>query len=75
LDVSGIGAAHFGASFVGGEHPVDFCASGISLSLLCVDLPCEAARTVDSAVQALAAQHCDFDLTMLRQLAAGVLWG
>ena len=54
--------AHFGASFVGCEYPIDAGAGGVSLLLPCGDFADEAFGVVDSAVEALAAQHADLDL-------------
>ena len=58
----GIGAAHFGASFIGCEHPIDTGAGGISLSLPCGDFVDEVLWIVDAPIQALATQDADLDL-------------
>jgi hypothetical protein len=47
--------AHFGAGFVGCEHPFDAGAGGISLSFPGGDFADEALRVVNSAIQALSA--------------------
>jgi hypothetical protein len=53
---------HFGAGFFGCEHPFDACAGGVSLFFPCGDFADEALGVVDSAIQALAAEHSDLDL-------------
>jgi hypothetical protein len=58
----GIRAAHFGAGFVGCEHPFDAGTGGIALSLPCGDFAAEPFWVIDSAIQALAAQDADLDL-------------
>ena len=73
LWMCGIGAAHFGAGFVGCEHPFDACASGVALLFPCGDFADEALWVVDSTVQALAAQDADLDLDHVEP--AGVLGG
>src|SRR5258707_13407716 len=62
LGRDGIGAAHFGAGFVGCEHPIDASACGVSLSFPGVDFAAEPVWVVDPAVEALAAEHADLDL-------------
>jgi hypothetical protein len=69
----GIGAAHFGAGFVGCEHPFDACASGVALPLPSFDFVDEPIWVVDSAVEALAAQDADLDLDHVEP--TGVLGG
>src|SRR5437764_8942245 len=69
----GVSAAHFGASLVGCEHPIDPSAAGIALSFPGVDFFDEQFWVVDSAVQALAAQNADLDLNHVEP--AGVLGG
>jgi len=54
--------AHFGAGFVGCEHPFDAGAFGITLSFPGGDFATEPFCVVDSAIQALAAQDADLDL-------------
>ena len=74
----GVGAAHFGAGFFGCEHPFDACAGGVALFLPCGNFADEALGVVDSAIQALAAEHADLDLDhvepagMLRTIGAGL---
>jgi hypothetical protein len=63
--------AHFGAGFVGREHPFDAGAGGISLTLPSGDFTAEPFCVVDSAIEALAAQHADLDLDHIEP--AGVL--
>ena len=63
----------FGAGFVGCEHPFDAGAGGVSLSLPCGDFADKALGVVDSAVQALAAEHADLDLDHIEP--TGVLGG
>ncbi len=62
LDVRGVGTAHFGSGVVGCEHPFDAGAGGVSLLLPCGDFADEVFGVVDSAIDALAAQHADLDL-------------
>src|ERR1700720_4988075 len=69
----GVCAAHFGPGFVGCEHPFDASASGISRSLPSGDFTAEALWVVDSAIEALAAQHADLDLDHVEP--TGVLGG
>ena len=57
-----IGAAHFGAGLLNCEHPFDTEAGGISQSFPGGDLGFEALPGSDPAVEALAAEHADFDL-------------
>src|SRR5258707_3953792 len=73
LGRDGIGAAHFGAGFVGCEHPIDAGAGGVSLSFPGVDFAAEPVWVVDSAVQALAAEYADLDLDHVEP--TGVLGG
>ena len=56
-----IGAAHFGASPLNCEHPFD-TGAGISQSFPGGDFGFEALPGSDPAVEALAAEHADFDL-------------
>ena len=66
-----IGAAHFGASLLNCEHPFDAGAGGISQSFPGGDFGFEALPGSDPAVEALAAEHADFDLDHVQP--AGVL--
>src|SRR6202163_2184304 len=69
----GIGAAHFGAGFFGCEHPFDVGAGGVALLFPCCDFTDEALGVVDSAIQALAAEHANLDLDHVEP--TGMLWG
>src|ERR1700738_1717247 len=55
-------ASSCGAGFVGCEHPSDAGAGGVSVPFPGVDFAAEPVWVVDSAVEALAAQHADLDL-------------
>jgi hypothetical protein len=57
LGGSRIGAADFGAGFVGCEHPFNVVSRFISLPLPCCDLFSKPFRVVDAAAETLARQH------------------
>src|SRR5271166_684613 len=67
----GIGTRHFGSGLVGGEHPVDSSAALVSLRLPSVDLGNEAVGAFDAAIETLAFEHADLDLSHVEP--AGVL--
>jgi hypothetical protein len=71
--LAGLGATHFGAGFVGCEHPIDAGAGGVALTFPGSDLGFELLLRVDASVEALAAQHSDFDLDHVEPTC--VLWG
>ena len=58
----GIWTAHLLARSLGGEHPGDAGAFGITATLPSGNLGLETFALGDAAVQALAAQHADLDL-------------
>jgi hypothetical protein len=66
-----VGATHFGAGFLGCEHPFDAGSRGIALPFPGGDFGCEALVDGDAPVQALAAQHANLDLDHVEP--AGVL--
>src|SRR5213079_1911171 len=69
-----IGAAEFGAGFVGCEHPFDAGSGFIPPLLPCCDLVSEPFGVVDAAVEALASTLISHS-TILSQLACfGVKW-
>jgi hypothetical protein len=69
----GVCAAHFGAGFVGCEHPFDAGTGGISLSFPSGDFASKPLGVIDSAIEALAAQDADLDLDHVEP--TGVLGG
>jgi hypothetical protein len=66
-----IAATHFGAGFVDCEHPFDTGACGVSLSFPGADFGLEALASTNPTVEALAAEHANFDLDHVQP--AGVL--
>ena len=56
-----IGAAQLGPSALSVKHPLDAGLGRVALSLPGVDLGNEPLTFADAPVQALAAQHADFD--------------
>ena len=67
----GIGAGQFDPGAVGGEHPLDVRAAVVALVFPCLDLADQTFALADAAIQALAAQHADFDFNHVQP--AGML--
>src|SRR5438067_13301501 len=58
----GVGTPHLGPRVVCGEHPLDAGAGLVARSLPRADLLLEFCPIADPPIQALPAQHADFDL-------------
>ena len=62
---------HFGARFLGCEHPLNSGARSIALALPRSNFGYEVLLALDTPIQALAAQHANLDLDHVQP--AGVL--